>query len=206
MQSLDDLRVYVDEFADLDLDANDRDARINEGYIELCVRSEWTEARKEFGPAAEGVELYGLGDDVARILSCRLDGSLLREITEDARDAIVAGQTIPARIDMGTYYVSSDENGVRQIGVYPAPPRGAAISARIVRRPSPMLDGADVPGIPYEFRSGIVAYAAAKVYAYSEDDPTLADRAYSEFEMCVRRLSMAKRKFNRSGPFLIRQM
>jgi len=206
MHTFDDLRVFVDEFADLDLDANDRDHRINEGYLELCIRSEWTQARKEFGPGVDGQEAYGLGDDVARILSLRLDGRLLREITEDTRDAFVSGQTIPARIDMGTYYIAPDVTGVRQLGLYPTPAGGDPISGRIVRRPSPMLDATDVPAVPYEFCGGIVAYAAAKAYAYTEDDPTLADRAMREFEMCVQRLTQARRKFNRSGPFLMKQM
>lgn len=205
MQTFDDLRLFVDEFADLDLDENDRDARINEGYAELCIRSEWTRARKEFGPGVAGQELYGLGDDVARILSCRRNGRVLQEISEDMRDAIESGQAVVIPTD-GCYYVSSDENGVRQLGMYPAPQRDDTISARIVRRPSPLLQAEDVPEVPYEFRSAIAAYAAAKVYAYSEDDPQLADRALEEFEVGVRRLTQARRKFNRSGPFLVKQM
>jgi hypothetical protein len=205
MRTFDDLRLFVDEFADLDLDENDRDARINEGYAELCIRSEWSLARKEFGPVAQGVELYALGDDVARIRSVRRNGRLLQEISEDTRDAIVSGQAVVTPTD-GCYYISSDENAVRQLGLYPAPQRDDTISARIVRRPSPMLDATDVPDVPYEFRGAIAAYAASKVYAYSEDDPQLADRANEEFEVGVRRLAQARRKFNRSGPFLIKQM
>lgn len=205
MQTFDDLRLFVDEFADLDLDESDRDARINEGYAELCIRAEWTLARKDFGPATEGVELYALGDDVARIRSVRRNGKLLREISEDERDAIESGQAVVTPTD-GCYYISSDENAVRQLGFYPAPKRDDSISARIVRRPTEMIDATDVPDVPYEFRGAIAAYAAAKVYAYSEDDPNLADRANEEFEIGVRRLAQARRKFNRSGPFLIKQM
>lgn len=201
--SFQQLQSDVDSLAGLDLTDEERDRFINEGNLELCVRSGWTRDNLEFGPSVTGQQLYSLpstfrqpADDRVVVGNQDFMASSAETVRKIARgDAFLT--------EAGLWYMDY-EDGERKLGIYPARSDGVSITMLCVVTPDQLLDPDDTPPVPWDFRGAIIQYVRARALGYSEDDPEGQDIGYAEFERQVDRLTRLRIETeNGDGPIQV---
>lgn len=182
-----DLKGAVDDLAGLDVTDTERDRLINEGHIELCVRSGFSKATLNLGPTVAGQAEYTIPATVRKILHLAVNGRPYAPTDDQAMLNQTLGY-IESRSD-GHWWISYSAAAVRQLSIEPTTEAGNAISALCVVQPAVMTADSDKPLVPPDFRQAIVDYVAMISLGGAEDD--LEGRAFhrDEFERQLARLT-----------------
>ena len=168
-----DLRSALDDLAGLDLDETHRDALINEGYAEICVRAEWLRGEVELGPGVDDTATYAIPSNVYRVLNLDVNGYRYKGSNREEINRVTLGNSWLAWGTEGLWYNSYSDTGTQLVGVYPTPATGDTLSALCVLRPDPLTDPDDVPLLPPEFHRTIADFAAAIAFGTVEDNADL---------------------------------
>lgn len=196
--TLADLRSDVDNLAGLDIEPEERDRLLNEGHVELCVRAEWTRALKEVGPTVADQIAYAY-PDARRILSLSVAGNTYAPTDHESVLSLRAGRLV-LRTD-GVWWLSYESDGTRKISLYPTPgTAGVSILAECVVEPAELVNDADEPAVPSDFRQALVDYVASLTLGRQEDDPEARELHQAEFERQVQRLSELANMQEGDGP------
>ena len=183
--TLADLRSQVDDLAGLGLSPTERDRLLNEGHVELCVRSGWSKGTLALGPGVAGQELYPFPATLRKPLKVTVAGLPYTNTDQAALDSYRLGRTyIPGD---GAWWINYGATAARSIGITPATD-GGTISVLGIVTPATMTADADQPIVPPDFRQAIVDYVSAISLGAQED--LIEDRVFhrDEFERQVIRL------------------
>ena len=170
-------------FAGLDISDSQATDLLNEGYRELCLRSEWLKATANIGLTVADDGEYALPTDCIRILKLFVNGRPYSETDETSEAHIVAGNlSYSGPSGSHLYWLKGDSTGADQVKLYPVPTTaGLSIDVRYVRRPT-ALTTATSPLTPLEFDRAIMDYAGYLAYSLLEDDEGMADIRLARFE------------------------
>lgn len=201
------LQQASDELRDLhglDLEETESFRLLNEGYAELCVRSEWTRATLEIGTTVADQTNYAFPSTptIYRPLKLRVDGQPYTPADEELVDEIVAGtMRLLAR---GLYWLDHDADGVENFAIYPTPSEAdLVIDALCVVFPD-TLEAGDEFGVPGDFARAPIEYTRAVSIGSSEDDPEAQVQGFSAFDAYVTRLRALRRARVGHGPVTMR--
>lgn len=162
---------------------------INEGYRELCARSEWLRARSTSLVTVANQEDYTLPTDLYRVLKVWV-GTAPYYPTDEESVTLIRNNNLSYSAPLGShlYWLEQDATGNDHIALYPIPTSaGDTITLSYVRRPT-ALTGTDEALTPREFDNSILLYAKAVHFESLEDDRQLANDYMSEFDNNVERL------------------
>ena len=197
--NLSQMREQLNGLAGLDLEPEEADQLLNEGYQELTARAEWSRVYYTDTTVADQ-EDYTLPANLYRILDVQLSGIPQYLATDEEIAHIRAGNLIQNRDYTGSnlYWLEGNSSGVDHLTLYPTPTdAGNTILLIYVSIPAALEDDDDTPVIPSTFHRAIVNYAAARAYELLEDDKDLADRHTLDFETGVERLR--RLRYSRKG-------
>lgn len=194
--TFDSLRSDLDSLVGLDLDTTTRDRLLNEGYVELCLRAEYTRQYREFGPTVAGQSNYTLGTNVDRVIKVSVDGYPLAQGSEEVALKIAIGDL--QLENAGIWWIDFTSASVEQLAINPTPTEsGQSIQGLIVTAPTELATGSDVPVVPSRFTSAISDYAASRGYGMLEDNPDMAAYYQDQFDRKVQLLG--ELRFSKQG-------
>lgn len=203
-QNLGDLRQAVDELVGVEFtDSDERDRALNEGNIELCTRSGWTRDTLEFGPAVAGQTFYDLpptfrkpADYVVTVGAldyAPADPFSVREMRRRALDAVAPG-----------VWWLDWQSGAQKLAIEPIPTAGTTIKMLSVVTPPPLVNPADEPPVPWDFRFALVHHTAKIGLVGPEDDTDMWTFHDAAFERYVDRLTALRNEIETGdGPVAV---
>lgn len=181
------------------LDLTDAEATdlINEGYRELCARSEWLRAYST-STTVSGQEDYTLPSDCYRVLEVHKNGIPQNASDDETVAQIRAGNyyLVYENYGQSLYWLEGDATGQDHLTLYPTPSSSDSLLIIYVRRPT-ALTTTDEPVTPREFDRALINYAAYLAYSMLEDDEGAAEIQYGRFERKVEELRLLRN--SRSG-------
>lgn len=189
------MQSQLNEFAGLDLEDDEAKALLNEGYRELCARSEWLRANLDIGPTIADEEHYTLPLDCGRILKLFVNGNPYYP-TDDEQVALIRSSNLRYSVPLGSnlYWLEGDEDGLDQVALYPAPTQAdLSVSCFYVRRPTALEVDEDQALTPPDYDRAILDYATAIALASIEDEKATRDEYLLDF---VRRAEDLRRLRN----------
>lgn len=190
----------------LDLTTTEATDLLNEGYRELCARSEWLRATSTAaGPTVVDQSEYTLPSDLYRVLKVFVDGRPYYGADETTVAHIEANNlSYSAPSGSHLYWLNGDGTGADRLSLHPAPGEaGLTIALRYVRRPT-ALTTADEPLTPREFDRAIIDYAGYLAYSLLEDDEGMADVRLARFERKVEELRRLRNSRGGRAPIQMR--
>lgn len=176
------LQSELDDLAGLDLTSTERDRLLNEGYVELCVRSGWTRKTTVISTTT-GTELYA-APDLHQIVWVSVGGFPYDEGDDQMAQELAQG-TLALRSN-GIYFLTYDASFNEKLQIYPPPTaNGVPIQIQHIVAPAALVNAGDVPVTPSFSHRAIVDYAAAQAYGLDEDNAELMGVFLSDFERRV---------------------
>lgn len=197
-----DLQSALDDLAGLDLDETHRDALINEGYAEICVRAEWLRGEVELGPGVDDTATYAIPSNVYRVLNLDVNGYRYNPSHREEINRLTNGTSWFGYGVTGAWWISYDDSGTQTVGVYPTPSTGDTLSALCVLRPDPLEDAGDEPLLPPEFHRTIADFAAAIAFGTVEDNADLRSYHIERVDQKIAELRRLRFSTGRQTMFL----
>lgn len=204
LTDFDALRADFD-LAGLGTEDTERDELLNEGYVELCVRAEWTRKKADIGPTVADQATYAVPSDYHRGLTLTISGRTYTATDEEDGDELTVDRRwLPP--GTGVYWTDHDDEGNEVIGVHPTPASdGLEALLRYVYRPAVLVEDDDEPSVlPIEFRRGIVEYAKSLAYGALEDNSEQEAFYLDKFERIAARLAALRVSRHGRGPAQMR--
>jgi hypothetical protein len=184
-----ELQSEVDDLAGFDLTSTERNRLIAEAYSALVTDSEWLRVLASAGPTVAGTAAYALPTGTYRVLRLEVNRIPYEHTDERTAREFEAG-SLYYRLPSGSgFYWLSNSSGTDQISLYPTPTTsGLSVYADVVKEPTELSGGSDVPVVPARFHRAIVEYVKWVAYRSLEDDLDAGADAKNEYDRYVAEL------------------
>lgn len=157
---------------------------LNARHRRMVARSRCLKATVSVGVTVADQASYPIDTGIIEVYEVQVGGTAYQRVGRDDAALATSGRLYMSN----TFYANSDNSGVSELTIYPAPGTGGdAISMYAAILP-PDLDLADYPMVPIDFQDALVEGAIATGMARDIEQVAVADRFEARFDQACEEL------------------